>query len=461
MTAAALNRKCRLLAWSPIADDPRVRRMGDALTAAGWDVTGVGLAGAKSAPPAWPIISTPELDVDTRSTAGQGALATLERTGVRAASAVLAPVEQLLQIAGSSYAAPLRDIRKRAITADRPLASFARSLSRQSKRRNEERGLSDDEKMRLRYWRLSPDLNAMKQIVEHLDGPALWVANDWWMLPIADAGQARSGGSIVYDSHELATEEYSEKPEWRRFQRPIVAAVETALISKARIVTSVSPGIRDHLKTQYDLRAPTMTLRNAPSYQETPFRPAGEKIRVLYHGLVRSGRGLETTIESVASWRSEFELTIRGPSEPAYLDALKARVNELGLGSRVTFSDPVPMTELVARARDFDIGIMALPDLSLHTRYALPNKLFEYLMAGLALIVTDLPEMRTLVNTTGAGAVTPDATPAAIAGSINSITREKLDAMRRAALVAARQYNWEVESTPVLAAYADLMDRKD
>lgn len=431
--------------------------MGDALAAAGWDVIGIGLPGAISPPPAWPILTPASLEKPAQQQA-RSALATAERVGARAASALLAPAEWLLQISGSPYAASLRDIRQRATTADRPIASLARSLDRRSQRLEQERRVSDDDRLRARFWALSIHLSAMKEIAESLNDPALWIANDWWMLPIADAGQRRSGGVIVYDSHELATEEYAERPEWRRFQRPIVAAVESGLIGKAEVVTSVSPGITQHLQDIYAISKPAMTLRNAPVYQETVYRPAGEEIRVLYHGLVRTGRGLEATIESVSQWRPEFSLTIRGPAEAGYRETLEALARAAGVSTRVTFAPPEPMTQLVQAARAFDIGIMALPDNSLHNRHALPNKLFEYLMAGLAIAVTDLPEMGALARETKAGVTIASAGPDAIAAAINSITPAALEGMRIAALDAARLYNWGAESAPVLAAYASAMD---
>jgi glycosyltransferase involved in cell wall biosynthesis len=296
----------------------------------------------------------------------------------------------------------------------------------------------------------------MKQITTNLQGASLWIANDWWMLPIAAAGQQASGGAIAYDSHELAIEEFSENRLWRKFQRPIVAAIESEFIGRAEVVTSVSPGITEFLRTSYKLTAPTFTLRNSPRYRELAFRPTPSKIEILYQGLVRPGRGLEAAIRSVPLWRPEFELTIRGPAETRYLAELKKLASAGGASARIKFEPAVPMTELVAYAAASDVGLMALPDMSLHTRSALPNKLFEYMMAGLALIVTDLPEMATLVRTTGSGRTISDLSPASIAATINGLDRDRIDTMKRASLRAAKQYNWETESAPVLEAYAAL-----
>jgi glycosyltransferase involved in cell wall biosynthesis len=111
------------------------------------------------------------------------------------------------------------------------------------------------------------------------------------------------------------------------------------------------------------------------------------------------------------------------------------------------------MTSLVAAARQFDIGLMALPGHSAHTRFALPNKLFEYMMAGLALAVTDLEEMVALLDATSAGFSLGNGSASAIAAALNALTREEIDRMRAAALDAAKRYNWDTEAAPVIDAY--------
>ncbi len=427
--------------------------MGDSLQANGWDVTGIGLPGARSAPPSWPIIEAPPAPV-REPASSRHALAALERMAARGLSTGLWPAQLLLRRAGSAYAAPLSQIRTRLVETDRPVASFARTLQRAATRRARARTQTPDERALDQYWRLSVHLDEMRRLAVQQSGPALWIANDWWMLPIAGAGQEAHGGVIAYDSHELATEEYAELPEWVKFQKPVVESIERNFIDKARVITSVSPGIVEDLQRRYAPDANCLTLRNAPHYAASVFRPAGEAIRVLYHGLVTHGRGLEAMIDSLPDWRSEFSLTVRGPSSPPeYIDTLKARAERNGVLSRITFAPPVPTADLVATARAYDIGVMVLPSHSRHAELALPNKIFEYLMAGLALVVTDLPEMAALVRSSGTGRTIPDHSPTAITACINALSRKDIDDMKQAALTAAKLYNWETESAPVLAAY--------
>ena len=202
----------------------------------------------------------------------------------------------------------------------------------------------------------------------------------------------------------------------------------------------------------YRLPRPSLVIRNTPFYERSGFRPTGDRIRVLYHGIVVTGRGLEQAIDSVASWRPEFELTIRGPGNPDYTDALRQRIWHAQVEDRVHLVPPVPMTSLVAEATGFDIGFFTLPGHSRHNQFALPNKFFEYVMAGLALCVSELPEMARLMGEYQLGVLIPSLDPAAVAAAINGLDRERIDTYKRNALAAAEELCWEQESARMVNA---------
>lgn len=442
-------RQAYLLAASAIADDPRVRRMGDGLAAAGLAVTAIGLEGGRSGAPEWTVIEAP-LPQPQFGTPRPGIVGLLERSAAQLLCLPIGLAGAVLTAAGSAGGPVLQQVSGRAARAARPFSDLSRAVSR----RLSEAALPADERIMRRFWRMKPDAAAIHDAVAKLSGPALWIANDWPMLPIAAEAAATKGGIVVYDSHELAMEEFAERPEWRKYVRPLVAHVEAKYIRCAKVISSVSPGITAHLQQAYNVPAAHLTLRNAPAWQATAPRPVGDPVRLLYHGLVAPGRGLEALIESAPAWPPGFTLTLRGPASPqGYAAGLADLVARHGAADRVTLEGPVPMTELVEAARAFDIGLMALPGHSAHTRFALPNKLFEYMMAGLALGVTRLEEMTALLDDTGAGFSIGDGSPAAITAAINGLSREAIDRMRSAALAAARRYNWDAEAAPVIDAY--------
>jgi glycosyltransferase involved in cell wall biosynthesis len=301
------------------------------------------------------------------------------------------------------------------------------------------------------YWRLNSSFDAIYQIARQ-HRCDVWLANDWSAFPIARKIALEQGATLFYDTHELASDEYPERWRWWLFQRPLVMAIEGACIRDAQLVSCVSEGIANRLKINYELPVRPMVVRNTPRYESIAFRPTGETIEVLYHGLVSPGRGLEACIRSVPKWRPEFRLTIRGPASSEYRATLERLRAELGVSDRVDFASPVPMIDLVREAARFDVGLFALPGYSRHNQYALPNKLFEYVMAGLALCISDLPEMTRIVRDYDLGVLVAKVKPSAIAAAVNELDQVKIDRHKKRALDAARELNWETEGARLVAS---------
>ena len=81
----------------------------------------------------------------------------------------------------------------------------------------------------------------------------------------------------------------------------------------------------------------------------------------------------------------------------------------------------------------------------------MPNKIFEYIQAGLMVISSDLPEIRKAVETAGCGLLLDDDTPQAIAARLAGLDIAQIDASKRAALARARELNFEAEGAKLLA----------
>jgi hypothetical protein len=90
--------------------------------------------------------------------------------------------------------------------------------------------------------------------------------------------------------------------------------------------------------------------------------------------------------------------------------------------------------------------------LSLHNEFALPNKFFEYAMAGLALYVSGLTEMASLVSKHQIGSTFAEVASEPIAKAINKPSRDRIDQHKRNSLIAARELCWEQESIKLVSA---------
>lgn len=232
-----------------------------------------------------------------------------------------------------------------------------------------------------------------------------------------------------------------------------VDRIQHKYIYQAGAVTAVCKSIADALQQDYRLpRTPTV-VRSIPFYQQMPLNPPVDRLTVLYHGNLVPIRGLESLLSSVAYWEPHFSLVIRGRGEYAYVQSLKQLAESAGVSDRVTFEDAVPFDRIVSAANRADIGYFVQENISRQKQYALPNKFFEYIMAGLALCVNDFPEMAALVNRYNLGKLVHGTDPLEIARIINSFTHDELLEYKQQSLRAASELCWENERKGMLDAY--------
>lgn len=407
-----------IVSLSAVPDDPRVRRQGDLFASHGWDVQAFGLAGAQSALPEW------------RYFALEGICA--PQSTVEQEPVDLVDKDWLLWWRRSQTARRFR----RLIQASRTIF--------------------DPRHAKTAYWTIDPRFVALRDLASRYAAD-IWLANDWQVLPVAQYVAQQQDVPYIYDTHELALHEYAHRWLWQLLHRPVIAAVEQEGICEAALTSCVSPGIAKILQSYYRLPKQPLVVRNLPRYEPHRLRSCGETIEVLYHGVVSPGRGLEACIDSVAAWRPHFRLTIRGPGSAQYREKLIARAKASSVAERVIFAPPVAMVDLVSEAVRFDIGLFALPDHSKHNVYALPNKLFEYMMAGLALCITDLPEMTSIMRQYDVGRSISAVTAAAIADAINGFDRASIECYKARSLEAAKVLNWEREGERYFAAVAEVL----
>ncbi|WP_158673390.1 glycosyltransferase [Bosea sp. FBZP-16] len=333
-------------------------------------------------------------------------------------------------------------------------------------------------RLELGYQKLEPWLDAARVTADNRLGPAtyfkvreiarfyraaepvkadLYLANDWHMLPIALKLADKHDAEICYDTHEYSLEEYRYRLYWRLTKRPLVRAIESTGLARALVSSAVSEGIADDMTREYRLARPMIAIRNMPVRSSHKSGTTGDHIDALYHGIIAPDRGLEECIRSVALWRPEFRLILRGPGSPQIMEQLRGIAREAGVEDRVVFAPPVPMLDLVKEAATADIGLSTPPKTSKHNIYAMPNKLFEYIQAGLAICVCDLPDMARLVRNHDLGILIDEVTPESIAAAINRFDRDSLDRFKANTRKASQGLCWEHESLVLTESYGSAL----
>ena len=152
-------------------------------------------------------------------------------------------------------------------------------------------------------------------------------------------------------------------------------------------------------------------------------------------------------------WRDDIDLLLRGSGDPAYISDLKRQISRLNLEDRVRFVPAVPFSEIIPSANKSDIGFFSFRGDSPQIRFTLPNKFFEYIMAGLCVVVGDTEEVGRLSREYNVGPLIPEHTPEQIAETINSLTVDQIEEHKRASIAAAKTLNWETERDRLLDAY--------
>lgn len=260
------------------------------------------------------------------------------------------------------------------------------------------------------------------------------------------------GKKLVYDSHELYVEEVAS-PWIKRFYLPL----EKLLARFADSVITVNPFIAYELQRRYGLKKNVHVVLNCPQTvgdltSRRRSRGGSNRIIVLYHGGFYPDRGLENLVRASSHLRKGAILVLRGNGE------LEDRLKALAVGMRnVLFEKSVPMNAVVEAASRADVGVIAYLPSNLNYLYCSPNKLFEYMQAGLAIAASDLPFLRKIVVGEGIGVVFDPNDPADIARKINFVTEKStLADFRRNVRQKRNRYTWERERMNLYSVYEKL-----
>jgi len=146
--------------------------------------------------------------------------------------------------------------------------------------------------------------------------------------------------------------------------------------------------------------------------------------------------------------------------DAAHVHDLRRLAEEIAPG-RIFFRDPVPPLDIVRTVAEYDIGLCVIQPITYNTLMMLPNKMFEYIQAGLAVCVGPSPAMVEVVRRFGVGVVAASFTPRDVAATLDRLTVDQVEAMRTAALRAARTLNADVEMHKVVDLYDGLWANRE
>jgi glycosyltransferase involved in cell wall biosynthesis len=279
--------------------------------------------------------------------------------------------------------------------------------------------------------------------VTHEEPPSVIVVHDVLLLP--SVLEHRGDSRVIFDAREFFPQQFEHSFWWRAF----IGSGMTRLLRQALPlcdgVTTVSPGIAEGYRRLTGIE-PAVILnvppRTSAVHRSGLRRSHAAPLRLVYHGLVNTNRGLSDLIESARALRESARLDL-------YLVGPKRLVRRLRRHAErtqnVDVRDAVPFDDILATLRSHDVGIAFFADRTFNLRYSLPSKFFEYLHAGLAVVVGPSPDMAVIVREYDCGVVTEDFEPRALTAALAGISHERLSEMRANASRAAEHLCADIE----------------
>lgn len=272
--------------------------------------------------------------------------------------------------------------------------------------------------------------------------PHLIHANDSTSL-LAAYKIKKAGYKVVFDAHELYSESVVDPGFlWRLYYVRLEKRI--GLLDG---MFSVCQSILDELNRRYNTKdLPQEILYNAPTWQEIKYKSFRKPLRILYLGNNGSQRGVLEFIKIVDKVKN-ITVTAIGSGFPV-----------IAVDNINTFP-PVSPDEVVKTAFKFDVGVMPFLGISFNNRFSSPNKLFEYMMAGLAIASSDLPEIRKVVTESQNGVLFNPHKPSDVVKKIKYLidNPKVLTKFKRNSLNAAKEYCWENQEKKQLKMYKRLL----
>ncbi|WP_186510750.1 glycosyltransferase [Caenimonas sedimenti] len=302
------------------------------------------------------------------------------------------------------------------------------------------------------YWGSAHIRHALRA----LEGPRydLILANDLLSLPLGLRLARQSGCKLLLDAHEYEPGQHEDSWYFNTFFRDFWVHVAREYLPQADRMLTVSDGIAQQYASRFGVMPEVMT-NAAPHALVAPGPVDPQRIRMVHHGSSSPSRKLEAMLDLMRGLDRRFSLDLMlMPDNARYLRRLKRLAAGL---PNVRFRDPVPLADIVPALSGYDIGLYLLAPDTFNCRMALPNKLFEFVQARLAIAIWPSPEMARIVQRHDLGLVGSDFSVGGLAAQLNAITADELRAFKRNADRAAPELSADRNQQRLRAIVEELL----
>jgi len=261
---------------------------------------------------------------------------------------------------------------------------------------------------------------------------------------------------IVFDSHEY----FTETPELanRKTVKRIWKSIERYILPKLKDVITVNSSIAQLLEKEYGIKV--VVVRNIPMNPKTTIHlskkelglPENQKIILIQGSGLNIDRGIEELTEAMV-FVDEAMLIIIGDGD--VIPPIKQKVNTLNLEEKIKFIPKQSFEKLQQYTKHADLGISIDKDTNLNYRFSLPNKIFDYIHAGIPVLCSPLIEIKNIVEKYEIGECIENHDPKHIADRINAMLKDvaQLKKYKGNTLKASKELNWENEKSQLIRIF--------
>ena len=259
---------------------------------------------------------------------------------------------------------------------------------------------------------------------------------------------------LVYESHGYAPEVSEALPDLvATAQRPGAAklarlrAREERVWRQAEGYVTITRGLADQLRTRFGQRDRLAVIPDGTRAGGTP--PVSRLPRpdpiVGYAGHLYLWKGVDVLLDSLARLPQARGLIVGGHEKEPDLERLKSAAAALGIAARITFTGQMAPSEVPELLRKADVLALPNPASAISTFYTSPLKLFEYMAAGRAIVASDLPAIREVLQHEVTALLVPPGDPGALAAAVQRLASDPSlgPALARAASDAVLEYSWD------------------
>lgn len=268
--------------------------------------------------------------------------------------------------------------------------------------------------------------------------PDVVIASDLLTLAAGHRVKRRSGAPLVLDVRDLVLDSGTNLAGSYAW---LLGLLERSLIGTADAITAVGPALGEVIRQRFPTAAPVTAIYSGAFESVARAMPLHSPLRLFFQGRLVANRRIDELLEAMTLLADvDVVLTIQGFGEEE--SRLRQMVSDLGLTGRVRFVEPCESREVVKHAAEHDIGVICYRGDTLNLWVSTPIKLLDYMAAGLAVLASDLPGIRGIVEPEECGVLFEQTGPESIARAVRHLADDPdlIVRMKKRSVNAAPQY---------------------